>query len=102
MKIVTLMLCATLTCSTPFVFANQPNEITTATSNVTNTMIQAISLNEATAKQLTSLKGIGEKKALAIISYREANGKFTSMNDLLNVKGIGEKVLADNIQRLKI
>ena len=39
-----------------------------------------------------TLKGIGEAKALAIISYREEHGSFTSINEIMNIKGIGEKM----------
>ena len=60
---------------------------TTAAEN-TNTLI-----NTATAQQLCSLKGIGEKKAAAIIQYRDEHGDFTSVDQLLNVPGIGEKLL---------
>lgn len=53
-----------------------------------------LNLNAATAEQLDELKGIGPSKAKAIVSYREQNGPFRSVEDLLNVKGIGEKLLA--------
>lgn len=51
-----------------------------------------VNINTATAEELMTLKGIGEKKAEAIIEYREAHGPFESIEDLKNVKGIGEKV----------
>lgn len=49
-----------------------------------------ININEATAKQLESLKGIGPKKAEEIVNYREANGPFLTIEQLMEVKGIGE------------
>lgn len=49
-----------------------------------------INLNTATAKQLTSLPGIGEAKALAIIEYRNKAGRFESTEEIKNVSGIGE------------
>lgn len=52
-----------------------------------------ININSASAEQLQLVKGIGEKTAAAIIAYREANGAFESVSDLVNVKGIGEKSL---------
>lgn len=52
-----------------------------------------VNINTANVKELTALKGIGEKKAKAIILYRKANGKFKSASDLSNVKGIGEKTV---------
>lgn len=48
-----------------------------------------VSLNNATAVELTTLPGVGEKTAQAIIDFREVNGGFTSVDELLNVKGIG-------------
>lgn len=48
-----------------------------------------VSLNSATVVELVALPGVGEKTAQVIIDYREANGGFSSVDDLLNVKGIG-------------
>ncbi|OPA78371.1 hypothetical protein BVG16_10840 [Paenibacillus selenitireducens] len=55
---------------------------------------QLIPLNAATKEQLMELPGIGDSKAKAIIAYREAHGKFASIDELRNVKGIGPKVFA--------
>ncbi len=52
-----------------------------------------ININTATAEQLTLLPGIGEVTANAIVAYRTAKGNFASVEDILNVKGIGEKTL---------
>ncbi len=49
-----------------------------------------VNINTAGIEELTALSGIGEKKAKAIINYRKKNGKFKSVSDLTNVKGIGE------------
>jgi competence protein ComEA len=53
-----------------------------------------LDLNRATAAELDELKGIGPSKAQAIVEDRESNGFFSSVEDLLRVKGIGEKLLA--------
>ncbi len=54
------------------------------------TAFSQVNINTASAKELMALKGIGEKKAQDIIKYRKANGKFKTVTDLTQVKGIGE------------
>ena len=51
---------------------------------------QKIDVNTATAEELQQVKGIGPKKAEEIVKHRTANGPFKSVDDLANVKGIGE------------
>lgn len=52
-----------------------------------------LDLNSATAAQLTELPGIGEALAERIVAYRDENGPFSSVDELTNVSGIGEKKL---------
>ena len=54
-----------------------------------------VNINTATARELDALPGIGEVIAQRIIDYRNAHGPFQSVDELINVKGIGEKKLAD-------
>ncbi|SEB40488.1 helix-hairpin-helix domain-containing protein [Paenibacillus sp. GP183] len=53
-----------------------------------------IDLNSATLEQLDALPGIGESKAKAILAYRKEKGSFTKIEQLLEIKGISEKMLA--------
>lgn len=53
-----------------------------------------INVNTATQAELQTLNGVGESTAAAIIKYRDEMGAFTSLDSLMNVKGIGEKKLA--------
>ena len=56
-----------------------------------------VNINTASAEELAeNLKGVGPKKALAIIEYREANGPFFTAEEFTNVKGIGQKTLEKN------
>jgi competence protein ComEA len=48
-----------------------------------------VNINTATKEELTTLKGVGDKKAQAIIDYRKKNGDFKSIDDLEKVDGIG-------------
>lgn len=60
-----------------------------------------VNVNTADAETIArELQGIGPAKARAIVSYREENGPFETVEDLLKVKGIGEKVLEDNRENI--
>lgn len=56
-------------------------------------MVEKIDLNKASSDQLAVIKGLGKKKAQAIIDYRQENGDFSSLDELIKVKGIGKITL---------
>jgi competence protein ComEA len=60
---------------------------------------EALDLNTATAEQLDALPGVGPVTAAAIVAWRQANGKFTSVDQLADVDGIGPARL-DKLRRL--
>jgi competence protein ComEA len=61
-----------------------------------------ININTADEAGLMTLKGIGEAKAKAIIEHRQKNGPFKTVDDLANVKGIGDKTLAELRDQLAV
>jgi len=64
---------------------------------------EIININKADAATLQHhLSGVGALKAKAIVAYRNKQGKFKSVDDLQNVKGIGEATINKNIKKLSI
>ena len=61
-----------------------------------------VDLNRATAEQLDALPGVGPATAKAIIDHRTRNGRFRSVDDLLEVRGIGDAKLADLRDKVKV
>ncbi|MCK9174996.1 MAG: helix-hairpin-helix domain-containing protein [Desulforhopalus sp.] len=81
-----------------FAASSTDNVTSTVSKNVETTKkalpaAKSISLNKATADELTAVPGIGPKTAEAIVQYRKVNGNFESVDDLKKIKGIGEKTL---------
>lgn len=66
---------------------------TNASSATSQAKSGLVNLNTATEADFQTISGIGQKRAQDIIAYREANGKFKSVDDLKNVTGIGAKTL---------
>lgn len=60
---------------------------------------EKININTANDLELQALPGIGEKKAIQIINYRTENGSFTTIEDLMEVSGIGQKTF-DSLKEL--
>ena len=56
---------------------------------------ETIDINSASQQELTQIKSIGPETAKRVIDYREANGLFKSIDDLIKVKGIGKKTLSN-------
>lgn len=61
-----------------------------------------INLNKATATEISQLKGIGMKYAERIVEFRDKNGPFKQVEDLLKVQGIGPKILEKNKDRITV
>lgn len=79
---------------TPSVVSNEKPEASLPAARSTG----QLDLNTATLKQLDEIPGIGESKAKAILDYRLNKGRFSRIEELMEVKGIGEKML----EKLKV
>ena len=73
-----------LLCGSTPVALGQP-----ARNAVSDEVVKAVSINKATSEELQTVRGIGPALAERIIGYRDANGGFKSMDDLREVRGIG-------------
>src|SRR6266576_894754 len=54
-------------------------------------VVAAVNINTASVKELDALPGIGTKTAALIVEYRQKNGPFKKIEELMNVRGVGEK-----------
>ena len=64
---------------------------------------EPVDVNTATAEQLAeALNGVGEAKAEAIVEYREANGPFEHIDELVNVRGIGMATVDKNRDMIRL
>lgn len=62
-----------------------------------------VNINTADKETLmSSIKGVGEKRAEAIIAYREEHGPFQSVEALANVKGVGSSIVEKNMENLSL
>ncbi|MDX1805324.1 MAG: ComEA family DNA-binding protein [Alcanivorax sp.] len=71
-------------------------------STQASAVVGKININTADAGQLQKLKGVGPKTAQAIIDWRKQQGPFKTTDQLLAIKGIGEKTLAGMRSQIKV
>ncbi len=64
---------------------------------------ETVNINTADKEALmTSIKGVGETRAEAIIAYREQNGSFKSVEELADVRGVGPSIVEKNMDNLSV
>jgi competence protein ComEA len=79
------------------------NVATTAFADEPSLPPEYVNINTADAETLSLvLEGVGPAKAEAIIEYREANGGFEDVQDLLAVRGIGQRTIEINAERIRV
>ena len=71
--------------------AQEPNRAARPAAKPAATAAAPVNLNTATAAQLETLPGIGARTAERIVEYRTKNGGFKKIEELMNVRGVGEK-----------
>jgi competence protein ComEA len=93
MRVLLLSLALFALAALPTTAAAQQGTPAKSTARSTKSAVPStpVNLNTATQAQLEALPGIGAKAAQRILEFRQKNGSFKKIEDLMNVKGIGEK-----------
>ncbi|MCK7597095.1 ComEA family DNA-binding protein [Microbulbifer sp. CAU 1566] len=78
-------------------------QLAAAEDQVAEAQLQLVNLNTASAEELSeALEGVGPARAELIVQYREQNGNFSSIEQLLEIKGIGVATLEKNKDRIQL
>lgn len=82
---------------------SQPTEVNESVQAINLSQSDKVSINQASAEELAQkLNGIGKQKAKAIVEYREKYGAFNSIENILEVQGIGPAFLEKNKNKLML
>ena len=85
-----------------FTNSNSSNSSNSLNNSTNNELQISININTATAIELEQLAGVGPSTAKAIIAFREKNGGFKTVEDLLNVRGIGPAKLSEILPQARV
>ncbi len=92
-RISLVLMVAALAAAAPGVHAAPPADGQSAAAPASSTPVQKVDLNAATEEQLVTLPKVGPALAKRILEYRKQVGQIRTLDELVNVKGIGEKTL---------
>jgi competence protein ComEA len=91
MRVLLIVLSIVALAALPGAAQDKPSSAKSSAAKGASTPSAPININTATQAQFESLPGLGAKVAERILEYRQKNGPFKKVEDLMNVKGIGEK-----------
>lgn len=102
MKMIATLLIATLISFSNLALATEATAPSATQQETSVAIIQPVDINSADIKTLMTLKQIGKSRANAIVEYRNSNGRFNSVEELLMVPGIGKKIVDDNREQISL
>ncbi|HEY2567330.1 MAG TPA: ComEA family DNA-binding protein [Candidatus Aquirickettsiella sp.] len=92
-----------LATTSPFISHNNTVLTSSPAKNIPNPISANVNINTTDIETLVAeLKGIGPKKAKAIIAYRNEHGPFKSIDDLVKIKGISKRIVDQNRNKITI
>ncbi|PCJ48888.1 MAG: hypothetical protein COA74_07865 [Gammaproteobacteria bacterium] len=92
-----------LTLSTGFIFSAQAVAAEKQSNSNQQLAVLTVNINQASAEDISDvMTGVGINKAKVIVEYRDKNGAFKSIDQLLEVKGIGPATVEKNRHKLKL
>jgi competence protein ComEA len=97
-----LLLCLGLLFSSMSVLAQKADPETAGKTRTEKAAADKVNINSASAEQLQAISGIGPSMANNIIEYRTKVGKFNKIEEIMNVKGIGEKMFQKIKDRIAV
>lgn len=92
-----------LATTSPFIHPTNVGLISSPIKNISNPVSARVNINTADEDTLAAeLKGIGSKRAKAILAYRNEHGPFKSIDDLIKIKGISKRIVDQNREKITV
>jgi len=101
-KIIAILLCSALVILPITGSLAVAKNSTKALADKETVEVPVVNINDASSEELQFISGIGPKLAARIVQYREENGKFKSIDDIVNVRGVGTAKFAKIKEHLKV